>query len=177
MPFTFQPLEIPDVIRIVPQVFGDARGFFMEAYRRAPFETAGIRDAFVQDNYSRSGRGVLRGLHFQRPPHAQAKLLRCLVGEIYDVAVDIRPESPTFGRWVALRLVPHDMIYMPAGFAHGFAVLSDAAEVLYKTSVDYRPASEGGIAWDDPDLAIPWPVANPQLADRDRHWPRLKDLI
>ena len=176
MPFTFKPLDIPDVVLVTPQVFGDSRGFFLESYRQAAFEAAGIREVFVQDNHSRSQRGVLRGLHFQRPPHAQAKLVHCLVGEIYDVALDLRPGSACFGRWVAVRLTPPQTVFIPAGFAHGFAVLSEIAEVVYKTSCVYHPAAEGGVAWDDPALAIPWPVSAPVLSARDCAWPRLKDL-
>jgi dTDP-4-dehydrorhamnose 3,5-epimerase len=176
MPFTFKPLDIPDVVLITPHVYGDSRGFFLESYRQDAFEAAGIRDLFVQDNHSKSQRNVLRGLHFQRPPYAQAKLLRCLVGEIYDVALDLRPVSAFFGRWVAVRLGPQQMIFIPSGFAHGVAVLSDVAEVSYKTSCTHHPEAEGGVAWDDPALSIPWPVTAPILSPRDRVWPRLKDL-
>jgi dTDP-4-dehydrorhamnose 3,5-epimerase len=176
MPFTFKPLDIPDVVLVTPQVYGDSRGFFLESYRQDVFEAAGIHDHFVQDNHSRSQRGVLRGLHFQRPPYAQAKLLRCLVGEIYDVALDLRPGSDFFGRWVAVQLVPQQMIFIPSGFAHGFAVLSEVAEVSYKASCTHHPEAEGGVAWDDPTLSIPWPVSDPILSARDHGWPRLKDL-
>lgn len=176
MPFTFKTLAIPDVILVTPHVLGDSRGFFMESYRQDLFETAGIRERFVQDNCSRSQRGVLRGLHFQRPPFEQAKLVHCLVGEIYDVALDLRPGSAFFGRWVAARLTSHQMVFIPAGFAHGFAVLSEVAEVAYKTSCTHHPEAEGGVAWDDPALAIPWPVPEPMLSARDRLWPCLKEL-
>jgi dTDP-4-dehydrorhamnose 3,5-epimerase len=176
MPFTFKTLEIPEVVLVTPKIIGDDRGFFLEAYRQDEFEAAGIRDLFVQDNHSRSQRGVLRGLHFQRAPHAQSKLVRCLAGEIYDVALDLRPHSAHYGRWVSMRLKASQMLFVPAGFAHGFEVVSETAEVLYKTSHVYCPEAEGGVVWDDPDLAIPWPLQEPILSARDRLWPRLKAL-
>ncbi len=179
MPFTFERLSIPDVVLVRPRVFGDERGFFLEAYRRDEFEGAGIRGELVQDNVSRSTRrGVLRGLHFQRAPDEQAKLLRCTRGVVLDVAVDIRRGSPTFGRHVAVELSEADrsMLYVPRGFAHGYVTLTDDSEVLYKVDAYYAAKAEGGVAWDDPDLAIPWPVAAQILNDRDRAWPRLRDL-
>lgn len=179
MPFQFERLAIPDVILVRPRAIGDARGFFMETYRRADFEAAGLRGEFVQDNHSRTSRkDVLRGLHFQRAPHEQAKLLRCTRGRVFDVAVDVRPGSPTLGRHVAVELSEDDraMLYVPRGFAHGYVTLTDDCEVLYKVDADYAAQAEGGVAWNDPDLAVPWPVADPILSDRDRAWPRLRDL-
>jgi len=151
----------------------------METYRRSDFERAGIRGEFVQDNVARSvRRGVLRGLHFQRAPHAQAKLVRCTRGKVWDVAVDIRRGSATFGRHLAMELSAEDaaVLYVPSGFAHGYVTLSDDSEVSYKVDADWAPSSEGGILWNDPDLAIPWPLESPILNERDRGWPRLKDL-
>jgi dTDP-4-dehydrorhamnose 3,5-epimerase len=162
---------IPDVLLLEPKVFGDARGFFFESYNRRAFRDAtGVDAEFVQDNHSRSGRNVLRGLHYQvRQP--QGKLVRVLVGEIYDVAVDLRRSSATFGRWEAIRLDAESkrMLWVPAGFAHGFLVTSESAEVLYKTTDYYAPEHERTLLWSDPALAIPWPLAGePILADKDR---------
>ncbi|MCS7172662.1 MAG: dTDP-4-dehydrorhamnose 3,5-epimerase [Armatimonadetes bacterium] len=178
MPFAFLPLEIPDVVLIRAQAFADARGFFLEAYRRSEFERHGIPVTFVQDNFSRSiRRGVLRGLHYQKAPRAQGKLVMVLRGEIYDVAVDIRRGSPTYGRWVAAVLSDreHTLLYVPPGFAHGFCVLSEGADVLYKCTEEYDPALDRGIRWDDPDLGIPWPVEDPLLSEKDRAWPLLRE--
>ncbi len=176
MPFTFTRLEIPEVVLIRAEAFADARGFFLEAYRRSAFVANGIPVTFVQDNFSRSvRRGVLRGLHYQLNPRAQGKLVMVLRGEIYDVAVDIRRGSPTYGRWAAVRLseADHTMLYVPPGFAHGFCVLSEGADVLYKCTEEYDPALDRGIRWDDPDLGIPWPVPDPVLSEKDRALPRL----
>jgi len=173
MAFSFVRLAIPEVIVIEPQVFGDSRGFFMETYKRSEFAKFGIDGSFVQDNHSKSGRGVLRGLHYQRPPHGQSKLVRVVVGEIFDVAVDIRPDSPTYGRWVSTTLSAANkrMVFVPPWCAHGFCVVSETAEVVYKTSTEYAPAYESGIAWNDPDLAIEWPVQSPIISPRDQQWP------
>jgi dTDP-4-dehydrorhamnose 3,5-epimerase len=156
---------------VKPRVFRDARGFFVETYNRETFTAAGISTEFKQDNHSQSIGGTLRGLHFQTTP-GQAKLVRCVRGEIWDVSVDIRPESPTFGQHFGMNLVPDEavMVYIPVGFAHGFVVLSDTAEVLYKSSHVYNPATEAGIAWNDPDLDIPWPLKGiePLLSERDK---------
>ncbi len=175
--FKFTPLEIPDIILIEPTVFGDERGFFMEAYNKREFAELGIEKEFVQDNHSRSLRGVLRGLHYQLREKAQAKLVRVIKGEIFDVAVDIRKGSPYFGKWVGVRLSEKNrlMLYIPEGFAHGFVVLSDVAEVLYKASDFYSPEHERGIIWNDPQLSIPWPVVNPILSEKDSRWPTLKE--
>lgn len=178
MPFRFQRLDIPDLILIEPVIFGDDRGFFLEFYKRSDFFQAGIKEEFVQDNHSWSIRGVLRGLHFQREPEAQGKLLRCIRGEIFDVAVDIRKDSPTFGRWVSVILSEENkkMLFIPPGFAHGFQVISDCAEVLYKTTREYSPEHEAGIIWNDTDLAIEWPIKEPILSKRDRQWPSLREI-
>jgi len=175
MAFTFEPTDLPGVIVISPQVYGDARGFFMETYKQSEFQAAGIEVALVQENQSRSTEGTLRGLHYQREPRAQAKLVRVVYGAIYDVAVDIRHGSATFGRWVAMTLSAENRksLYVPAGFAHGFCVTTDAAEVIYMTSDEYAPELEHGILWNDPALAIPWPVAEPTLSLRDMAWPPL----
>ena len=164
------PTRLPEVLLIEPEVFGDARGFFFESWNERAFEAAGIRARFVQDNHSRSARNVLRGLHYQiRQP--QGKLVRVTAGEIYDVAVDIRRSSPTFGKWIstALSAGNHRMCWVPPGFAHGFLVVSDYAEVQYKTTDYWAPQHERCILWSDPDLAIPWPVkGEPILSQKDR---------
>ena len=166
---------LPDVKIVEPDFFGDARGFFYESYSYQKYAAAGIEDEFVQDNHSRSARGVLRGLHYQLPPAGQAKLVRVVVGAVWDVAVDIRHDSPTFGQWVGVTLSAENrrQLYVPVGFAHGFCVTSDVAEFLYKTSDYYAPDLERGIAWNDPDLAIPWPAETPLLSARDQVYPRL----
>jgi len=176
MPFTFEPTDIPAVISIRPQLFGDARGFFLETYRRSAFEEAGITGQFVQDNHSRSVRGVIRGLHYQTAPAAQPKLVRVIRGSIWDVAVDVRGGSPTFGHWVSMELSEDNraMLYVPGGFAHGFAVLSDIAEVEYKVTHEYSPDHERGIIWNDPSLGIDWPISDPIISDKDRVLPKLQ---
>jgi dTDP-4-dehydrorhamnose 3,5-epimerase len=175
MPFEFTKLAIPEVLLIAPRVQGDTRGFFMETYKRSDFAAAGIGESFVQENHSSSQRGVLRGLHFQRPPHGQSKLVRVLSGAIFDVAVDLRPDSATRGRWIGVTLSADDrkMMYIPEWCAHGFCVLSERAEVVYHASAEYAPAHESGIMWNDPELAIAWPVSDPIVSDRDKQWPRL----
>jgi dTDP-4-dehydrorhamnose 3,5-epimerase len=163
------PTSIPDVKLVEPKVFGDARGFFFESWNRREFEAAGIDAAFVQDNHSRSGRSVLRGLHYQ-VEHAQGKLVRVVEGEVFDVAVDLRRSSPTFGRHVAMTLSASDrrMLWIPPGFAHGFFVVSAAAEFLYKTTDYWYPAHERTLLWSDPALGIAWPLDGaPTLAPKD----------
>lgn len=179
MKFNFTPLSIPDVIMIEPQLFEDGRGYFIETYNKQDFEEAGINEDFVQDNFSFSKNKVIRGLHFSKAPHELVKLVRCVNGEIMDVAVDVRPNSPTFGKWVSERLSSdnHKMLFMPEGFAHGFCVLSDVAEVVYKVNDYYFPESEQGIIYNDKDLAIDWPISNPILSDKDKILPSLKDLF
>jgi dTDP-4-dehydrorhamnose 3,5-epimerase len=170
------------VVRIVPKRFADARGWFAETYQRDRFQAAGVDADFVQDNHSYSAPAfTLRGVHFQTPPHAQAKLVRCLRGRIWDVAVDLRAGSPTYGQWLSAELTAErgEQLYVPAGFGHGFLTLEPDCEVAYKTSAFYAPASDSGIAWDDPDLAIAWPLAGeaPQLSDKDARLPALKDFV
>lgn len=173
------PTAIEGVLIIEPKVFGDERGFFFESFNQRAFnEAVGQTVDFVQDNHSRSAKGVLRGLHFQRPPHAQGKLVRVTQGSVFDVAVDIRADSPTFGRWVGVELsgANHRQMWIPAGLAHGFLVTSDSADFLYKTTDYYRPESEGSVRWDDPDLAIAWPLEGitPALSAKDAAAPRLR---
>jgi dTDP-4-dehydrorhamnose 3,5-epimerase len=177
MPFSFESLEIPEVVLIKPRVFGDERGFFMETYKMPDFITAGIKANFVQDNHSCSAKDILRGLHYQNPPFAQGKLVRAVRGEIFDVAVDIRKGSPTWGKWVGVILSAENksILYVPAGFAHGFCVLSDLAEVIYKTTSIYSAEAEAGIIWNDEDLNIEWPVKEPTLSTKDEGWPSLKN--
>lgn len=173
------PTALPGVLRIEPVVHGDARGFFLETFRENLLAEHGIAAPFVQDNHSRSGRGVLRGLHYQRE-HPQGKLVRVVRGRILDVAVDIRRGSPHFGRALAAELddVAHHQLYIPPGFAHGFLVLSEVADVLYRCTDYYHPASEGGIRWDDAALDIPWPMLDspPRVSDKDARLPRLSEI-
>lgn len=171
--------EIPEVVIIEPKVFGDNRGYFFESFSERDF-AAQVREVkFVQDNESKSCYGVLRGLHFQKPPHAQSKLVRVVKGRVLDVAVDIRKGSPTFGKYVAVELSEdnHRQFFVPRGFAHGFAVLSEEAVFQYKCDNYYAPQSEGAVAWDDPDLAIDWKVPSDKviLSEKDRNHPMLKD--
>lgn len=177
MPFQFHPLAIPDVILVEPQRFGDSRGFFMETYQFETFVAHGITPRFVQDNHSRSARGVLRGLHYQKEPYAQGKLLKVVVGEIFDVAVDIRRGSPTFGQWVGEILSAENgrLLYVPPGFAHGFCVLSETADLIYKTTSYYHPESEKGILWNDPQIGVAWPITEPLLSGRDQSLPTLAE--
>lgn len=177
----FERLSIPDVILVTPKRHGDARGFFTETFRADAFVEAGIRGPFVQDNHAYSQQpGVLRGLHFQKPPHAQAKLVRCTHGAIYDVAVDIRQGSPTFGHHVGAELSGEngEQLYVPEGFAHGYLTLTPECHVQYKTSAYYAPETEAGLAWDDPELGINWPTdrINVILSDKDRTLPTLSAL-
>lgn len=172
------PTDIPEVMVIEPTVFGDARGFFYESFNQKTFNAiTGTQWRFTQDNQSRSGRGVLRGLHYQLPPHSQGKLVRVVRGVVWDVVVDIRRGSSSFGQWVAQELTEysHKQLWIPPGFAHGFAVLSEFADVLYKTTNYYEPQADRGIAWDDPDIGIDWPNLGMQwlLSERDKALPRL----
>lgn len=177
--FTFTPGGLPGLMVIEPRVFADARGEFLESWNERAFADAGLDARFVQEAHSRSARGVVRGLHFQRAPHAMGKLVRCTAGRIYDVAVDIRRDSRSFGRWEAIELSAANrrLLWIPAGFAHGFQALEEGAEVQYKCTAFYTPSSEGTIAWNDPDLAIPWPLARPVLSPRDAEAPRLRDCL
>jgi dTDP-4-dehydrorhamnose 3,5-epimerase len=171
------PLDLPDVLAIELDVFGDQRGFFFEGYSREAYCQSGVDAQFVQDNISRSVRGTLRGLHLQHP-HGQGKLVNVVVGEVFDVAVDVRRGSPTFGRWAGATLSAenHLQLYIPPGFAHGFSVVSEAAVFWYKCTDYYHPEAELGVAWDDPDLGIAWPEITPLLSPKDLKHPRLRDI-
>jgi dTDP-4-dehydrorhamnose 3,5-epimerase len=170
-------LQLPGLKLLSPRVFRDARGFFLETYSEPRYAQHGIDCQFVQDNHSRSVRGTLRGLHYQSSP-GQAKLLRVSQGRIFDVAVDIRVDSPTFGKWESVELdgEDHRQLFIPVGFAHGFCVLSDSADVMYKVSSVYDPETECSIAYDDPDIGIDWPIGDPIVSERDRHAESLRDL-
>ncbi|MEX0387233.1 dTDP-4-dehydrorhamnose 3,5-epimerase [Spiribacter onubensis] len=173
--------RIPDVLKVIPEVHKDERGFFMESWNRRVFHEHGIDADFVQDNHSRSVKGTLRGLHYQTLPHAQGKLVRVTLGEVFDVAVDIRRDSPTFGQWVGeyLSAENHAMLWIPQGFAHGFYVTSEVAEFQYKCTDYYAPECERSIRWDDPALRIEWPLLNgehPQLSAKDADAPGLEAL-
>ena len=174
------PLSIPDVLLIEPSVFGDERGFFFESFNQQRFnEATGLDLEFVQDNHSKSAKNVLRGLHYQLPPKAQGKLVRVVAGEVFDVAVDIGKNSPTFGRWVGEILSADNKrrLWMPPGLAHGFLVLSESAEFLYKTTDYYAPEFERGILWNDPDLAIKWPIdGEPLLSGNDAASAQFREL-
>ena len=174
------PTALEGLLILEPAVFGDARGFFTESWNAQRFNAAvGHEVRFVQDNHSRSRKGVLRGLHFQRAPHAQGKLVRCTAGAVFDVAVDLREGSPTYGRWDGVELSGdnHRQLWIPPGFAHGFLVLSDSADFLYKTTDYYAPQAEGAVRWDDPDIGIAWPDMGeaPQLAAKDAAAAWLRD--
>lgn len=176
--FTFTPQTIPDVILVSPKLREDERGFFAETYNEPVFRENGIDVKFIQDNHSLSQQGVLRGLHFQRGPFAQDKLVRVVEGAVFDVAVDLREGSATFGKWVGVTLsaANKEMLFIPKGFAHGFAVLSETTQFLYKTSNVYSPEHDGGVRWNDPDIGITWPIGTPQLSSKDENLPLLKDL-
>lgn len=179
MPFTLEQLEIPDLILLRPKIFFDNRGFFLEIFKNSDLENMGLKFNVVQDNLSYSRKGVLRGLHYQKRPKEQGKLVICLYGLIYDVAVDIRVKSPTFGKHVGVLLSGEEktIFWIPPGFAHGFLVLSDEALVLYKvTENEYSPHHDAGIIWNDPDLKIKWPIGEPILSEKDKNLPRLRDL-
>ena len=171
------PTELPGVVIIEPRIFGDARGSFWESWHQVRYRDAGLPEMFVQDNVSKSTRGVLRGLHFQEPK-AQGKLVMVLEGEVFDVAVDIRTGSPTFGKSAAMVLLGErrHQAYIPPGFAHGFCVTSESATFVYKCTELYAPEVEHGIIWNDPDLAIRWPIETPTLSEKDARYPRLRDI-
>ena len=170
--------EIPELALIEPEVHGDERGFLVEAFRADTWFELGADADFAQENHSRSGEGILRGLHFQTAP-GQAKLVRCLRGRIWDVVVDLRSDSPTYRRWEGHELddEAHRQLFVPVGFAHGFCVLSEIADVAYKLSSYYDPATEAQIAWDDPEVGIEWPISDPVLSDRDRNAPQLSEVV
>jgi dTDP-4-dehydrorhamnose 3,5-epimerase len=169
--------RLPEVLLIEPRLHADQRGFFVETYSHRRYAEAGVTATFVQDNLSRSMGRTLRGLHLQHP-HGQGKLVSVVQGEVFDVAVDVRLGSPTFGQWIGARLTgdDHRQVFVPPGFAHGFCVTSETAVFAYKCTDDYHPEAELGVAWDDPELAISWPVADPIVSARDGAWPRLRDI-
>jgi dTDP-4-dehydrorhamnose 3,5-epimerase len=169
--------KLDGVVLLEPEVYGDDRGFLLESFSRTEWAEHGIDVGFVQDNHSRSGASILRGLHFQTEP-GQAKLVRCGRGRIWDAAVDLRRGSPTYGQWEGYELddVAHRQLFVPVGFAHGFCVLSEVADVLYKVSSYYDPETEAGIAWDDPDVGVDWPISEPKLSERDRNAPKLAEV-
>lgn len=180
MGFEFIKQEIPEIILIKPKVFGDNRGFFMETYKKSEFYANGIEIEFNQDNHSKSTAHVLRGLHFQKAPYGQAKIVRCTRGRIYDVAVDIRPESKTFGKYVKIELSEDNkqMLFIPEGFAHGFVVLSEEAELNYKASGEYAPQADCGVIWNDKDINIDWEIDfEPILSEKDTKQKTLKELF
>lgn len=179
MPFEFERQKIEEVILVKPKVFGDNRGFFMESYKKSDFFENGINVEFNQDNHSKSTKGVLRGLHYQAKPYAQAKLVRCSKGRIYDVAVDIRPNSKTFGKYVKVELSEDNkqMLFIPEGFAHGFVALTDEVELLYKASGEYAPQADRGVLWCDKDININWEIDfEPILSDKDKVQPNLCEI-
>jgi len=176
MPFSFKSLSIPDVILVEPEVYSDDRGYFFESYKASDFEKANLPTHFVQDNFSFSKKDVIRGLHYQKEPKAQGKLVSVLKGGVWDVAVDIRKESPTFLKWVAMELNDrnHAMLYIPPGFAHGFLSLTEDVHLLYKCTNEYDTQADAGIRWDDPDIAIPWRISYPIVSAKDAALPSLK---
>ena len=182
MPFKFTKTSLPGVKIIQPMLFKDPRGFFMETYKQSDFFKAGIEETFTQDNYSYSSKGVLRGLHFQTDPHAQGKLVRVIKGAVWDVAVDISPESPTYKKWFGLELNEenHTMLYIPPGYAHGFLTLRENTHLVYKCTEEYSPDADGGVFWDDPELNISWPIVKKTdilVSGKDEKLPLIKDLI
>lgn len=180
MPFTFIKTPIEGLLIIEPRKFPDDRGFFMETYKKSDFTEAGITEEFVQDNHSLSSKGVLRGLHFQTEPHSQGKLVRVVKGAVWDVGVDLRPGTKTYGQWYGVTLTEENgkMFYLPLGFAHGFLTLSDNTHFLYKCTSEYAPKADGGIRWDDPDIAVKWPLNGimPAFSEKDLKLPYLKEL-
>ena len=178
LPFTFTKLSIPDVILIEAKSFSDERGFFLESFKELSFNKNGINTRFVQDNFSRSIKGVLRGLHYQKNPKAQAKLVTVLRGEIFDVVVDIRKNSPTYGKWISevLSEQNHKLLHIPEGFAHGYYVLSEEADIFYKVSQEYSPDHDSGFIWNDPEIAIKWPMDKPIISEKDQKLPLLKNV-
>lgn len=180
MPFKFKRFEsLPDVMIIEPRIFPDERGWFGETYKKSDFEAQEIPFTFAQDNHSRStARGILRGLHFQKEPAAQGKLVRCILGEIFDVAVDIRKGSPTYAKWVSTTLSADNcaMIWVPPGFAHGVLTMSDLTEITYKVTSEYSPSHDRSVRWNDPAIGIDWPEPKPILSKKDAEAPLLKDV-
>ena len=179
MSFKFTHIqELSGVVLIDTDAYPDSRGFFFERYKFSDFSKEGIMETFVQENFSHSTHGVIRGLHYQKGDAGQGKLVRCVHGSIFDVAVDIRKDSPSFGKWFGVELSEANkkQLYIPVGFAHGFAVLSDVADVSYSCTAEYSKKDEGGLLWSDKDIGIDWPVQNPVVSEKDAVWPGLKDL-
>jgi len=178
VPFSFSSLEIPDVKLVIPKYYPDERGYFLEIFKESEFSANGINTKFVQDNVSFSTKRVLRGLHYQQKPKEQAKLVSVISGEIFDVAVDIRKDSATYGKWVGQILSEknHKMLYIPEGFAHGFCTLSDTANVLYKVTNEHSPKNERGIIWNDPNVSISWPIKNLIISEKDKKLSTLQNL-
>ncbi len=179
MPAEFSTTSLPGVVLVTPKLYHDPRGFFFESFKKSEFVENGLEGNYVQENYSYSKGNVIRGLHFQRHPAAQTKLVRVVNGAIWDVVVDVRPGSASFGKWHAETLTDENchQLYVPDGFAHGFRVLSDSATVLYRTNAEYAPKLEGGIAWNDPSLAISWDLADPIISERDTSLPSLSEAL
>ncbi len=177
MPFEFEKLGIPEVILIKPKVFSDQRGFYMETYKASDFKKNGIPDNFIQDNHSKSKKGIIRGLHYQTDPKAQGKLIRVVKGSVFDVAVDLRKNSPYYGKWISAVLSADNknMLWIPPGFAHGFLSLEEDSELLYKTTEEYSPEHEAGIKWNDPDISIEWPKIKHKVSEKDSKLPSFKD--
>jgi len=180
MPFNIEKTPIEGLVIIEPKRFGDSRGFFMEAYKQSDFANIGIKESFLQDNHSCSAKGVLRGIHFQREPFAQGKLVRVLRGKVWDVAVDLRKKSPTFKKWFGVELSEENskMFYIPAGFGHGFVALEDDTHFFYKCTNEYNAQCDGGIRWNDPDIAVDWKLdgINPVISEKDEKLPFLKEV-
>jgi len=178
MPFEFKKTEIDGLIIVEPRVFPDDRGFFLESYKKSDFVNNGIDVDFNQDNHSRSSKGVVRGLHFQKEPHAQGKLVRVVRGTLWDVAVDLRQKSPTFKKWFGVELSAENkkMFYIPPGFGHGFVALEDDTELMYKCTNEYNFESDGGVRWNDPDIGINWPVDEPLVSEKDANLPFLNEI-
>ena len=176
MPFSFKSLSIPEVILVEPKVYPDDRGYFLESFKSSDFIANGLPECFVQDNFSFSKKNVLRGLHFQKNPKEQGKLIFVIKGSVWDVAVDIRRNSPTFSKWIAVELTDkqHEMLYIPAGFAHGFLSLTEEVYLIYKCTKEYDPMLDSGIRWDDPDIGIEWPINNPVVSMKDKNLAYLK---
>jgi dTDP-4-dehydrorhamnose 3,5-epimerase len=179
MSLTFTPAALPGVMIIEPKICADERGYLMETYKKSEFIGAGVDADFVQENHSRSVYGTLRGLHLQRPPKAQAKLVRVIDGSVFEVVADVRRESPTFGQWIGIVLSAESQrsLFVPAGYAHGFCVTSAEAQVVYKMTAEYAPELEDGVRWDDPVLGITWPISSPRLSVRDARWPALSERV
>jgi len=178
MNFEFEKLALEGLILVTPKVYSDNRGFFQECYKKSDFVKNGIDCEFVQDNHSKSSKGVLRGLHYQAKPMAQSKLIRCIKGEILDFAVDIRPDSKSFKKWIKVELSEENrnMLFVPEGFAHGFVVLSDEAEMIYKINREYSPEHDRGFLWSDDEINVDWDIENPILSEKDKSQPKFSEI-